>query len=324
MLETLHSFYRDLLDEIEDGVYFVDPDRRITYWNRGAEKITGYAAKEVIGRRCADNLLNHVDDHGRCLCTAGCPLAACMSDGARHAMRVYLHHKDGHRVPVKVRAAAIRDDHGKVIGALETFQDDSTHLMELERIRQLERVAFLDPLTGIANRRFLEEGLIARIAERDRYGVRFGLLMIDIDHFKQINDKHGHPIGDRVLRMVAATLSGTSRPFDLVARYGGEEFVVLVARLIEDELGTLAERHRRLVSQSGLKGAFGQIRVTVSIGATMINTDDTPTTLFARADQFLYAAKQQGRDRVIVDGEPLVTSPAANSPSAALSILQSH
>jgi diguanylate cyclase (GGDEF)-like protein/PAS domain S-box-containing protein len=301
-MNRITKFYRDLLDEIEDGVYFVDLERRITYWNRGAERITGYKAGEVIGHRCADNILNHVDDTGRCLCVSGCPLTACMTNGARHSMRVYLHHKDGHRVPVRVHAAALRDDHGKVIGAVETFQDDSARLMDLERIRSLERLAFLDALTGIANRRFLEENLAARLSERDRYGTAFGLLMIDIDHFKRINDTHGHPVGDRVLRMVAATLSGNSRPFDLVARYGGEEFVVIVARASEDELGKVAERYRMLVSRSGLKGSAGQIRVTVSIGAASVRPDDRSDRLIARVDEYLYQAKQRGRNRVIVEG----------------------
>jgi len=97
------KFYQDLLDQISDGVYFVTLDRRITYWNGGAERITGYGAHEVLGHRCSEGILRHVDDTGQQLCLHGCPLAAVMKDGRPREAHLYLHHKDGHRVPVTVR-----------------------------------------------------------------------------------------------------------------------------------------------------------------------------------------------------------------------------
>ena len=103
------QFYQGLLDQISDGVYFVTLDRRITYWNGGAERITGYAADEVLGRSCSEGILRHVDDAGRQLCLDGCPLAAVMKDGKPREAHVYLHHKDGHRVPVTVRGQALRN-----------------------------------------------------------------------------------------------------------------------------------------------------------------------------------------------------------------------
>ena len=92
-----------LLDSLFDGVYFVDLDRRITYWNAGAERISGYLRSEVVGSCCADNLLRHIDTEGHKLCQDGCPLAATMRDGKTRESSVYLHHKFGHRVPVLVR-----------------------------------------------------------------------------------------------------------------------------------------------------------------------------------------------------------------------------
>jgi diguanylate cyclase with PAS/PAC sensor len=119
------SLYKKLLDEMYDGVYFVDRQRRIMYWNRGAERISGYSADEVIGRFCGDNLLRHVDACGRRLCTGMCPLAAAMHDGQPRQAEVILHHKQGHRVPVLVRVTPIRDAQGAIIGALEVFSDNS-------------------------------------------------------------------------------------------------------------------------------------------------------------------------------------------------------
>ena len=109
---TEKNFYKDIVDNLYDGVYFVDRDRVITYWNKGAERITGYSAKETLGRACRDNLLNHVTANGIELCKSNCPLAAVMQDGNPREAEVYLHHKDGHRVPIIVRATAMRDAEG--------------------------------------------------------------------------------------------------------------------------------------------------------------------------------------------------------------------
>jgi PAS domain S-box-containing protein len=103
------EFYLGLLDQISDGVYFVARDRHITYWNGGAERITGFRAEEVQGHSCSEGMLRHIDDTGGQLCLRGCPLAAVMRDGEPREARVYLHHKDGHRVPVTVRGSALRN-----------------------------------------------------------------------------------------------------------------------------------------------------------------------------------------------------------------------
>jgi PAS domain S-box-containing protein len=112
-----------LLENLTDGVYFVDRLRHILYWDRAAERITGFAAEEVLGRRCKDGILNHCDESGTILCGDKCPLLATIRDGQRREARVYLHHKDGHRKPVRVRAVAIHDADGDVTGAVETFHD---------------------------------------------------------------------------------------------------------------------------------------------------------------------------------------------------------
>ena len=115
------KFYQDLLDKMSDGVYFVTVDRNITYWNSGAERITGYGADEVLGHSCGEGLLRHVTGAGRQLCLHGCPLLAVMEDGKPRKAQVYLHHKDGHRVPVTVRGQALRFPDGQIVGSVEVF-----------------------------------------------------------------------------------------------------------------------------------------------------------------------------------------------------------
>jgi diguanylate cyclase (GGDEF)-like protein/PAS domain S-box-containing protein len=294
------GFYKMLLDNLYDGVYFVDRDRRITYWNRGAERITGYASAEVIGKRCSDNILMHVDKGGNVLCTAGCPIADTMASGTERSTEVFLHHKDGHRVPITVRVAPIRDDHGAITGGIEIFTDNTPAATALERVTEFERLAYIDPLTGLANRRYAEITLNARFEELQRYNWPFGVIFIDIDRFKDVNDRHGHDIGDEVLRMVAKTLQNSVRFFDVVGRWGGEEFLAVIANVNREELLATVNRFRVLVEQSSIPAVPG-LRVTISLGATLARPGDDMASIIKRVDKLMYESKAAGRNFATVD-----------------------
>src|SRR5512133_1911492 len=123
------GLYRSILDSIHDGVYFVDPDRNIVYWNHAAEMITGYTAEEVIGRRCSDCILRHCTAEGSVLCGAGCPLERTMIDGIGLEADLWLHHKNGHRIPVTVHTTAVKGDAGDVVGCVEVFSDNSRKIV---------------------------------------------------------------------------------------------------------------------------------------------------------------------------------------------------
>ena len=294
------EFYHSLLDNLYDGVYFVDRDRCITYWNKGAERISGYSATEAIGTHCYNQLLNHIDGESACLCHGQCPLAQTIADGQPREAEIYLHHKAGHRVPVLVRVAPLVNPEGAVIGAIELFTDNSAKMAALNRVQDLEKVAFVDQLTGLPNRALTEITLRSRTDELTRYGWPFGVLFIDIDHFKSVNDRLGHEAGDAVLRAVANTLRGAARTFDLVGRWGGEEFVAILANTDEAKLLAIAERFRALVEASGVSAGGAENVVTVSIGGTQAAVGDTVLTLIARADALMYASKQSGRNRITV------------------------
>lgn len=294
------EFFRALLDNFSDGVYFVDTERRISYWNKGAERISGYAAGEVVGSFCFNEILMHVDCAGTRLCHNGCPLAETLADGEPREAAVFLHHRDGHRVPVRVRVAPVRDRGGRVTGAVEIFTDDTAGNAALQRIEELQAAAYIDALTGVANRAFTEITLRAKLEELERYGWPFGVLFIDIDHFKEVNDGHGHEAGDRVLATIARTLAGNARSFDPVGRWGGEEFLVVAVNVDETKLGALAERFRLLVAGSAAPSGGGGIAVTVSVGATLARPGDDPATVVKRADTAMYESKRSGRNRLTV------------------------
>jgi diguanylate cyclase (GGDEF)-like protein/PAS domain S-box-containing protein len=294
------DFYKDLIDNLYDGVYFVDRERTVTYWNKGAERITGYKSSQVVGRGCRENILNHVTVDGGQLCQEHCPLAACMEDGNTREADVFLHHADGHRVPVLVRAAPLRDSQGNIIGAVETFSGDMGITSVRRELQELRSTVQLDKLTGIGNRRFLEGRLHAAVAELEhRPDMGAALLFMDVDHFKQFNDTYGHDVGDQILRMVASTLNHNMRKMDLVGRWGGEEFLAILYDLDRPEhLKSVSEKLRILVASSRLDLPDKSLTVTLSIGATLFLPNDTPDALVRRADELMYLSKQAGRDRV--------------------------
>ncbi len=292
------DFLARLLDEMSDGVYFVDLDRTITYWNKGAERITGYCADEVLGRRCADDLLIHVDGCGNRLCQDGCPLSSVIRGNQTGAIEIFLHHRDGHRVPVLVRASPVHDEDGQILGAVEIFSDNSAKIAALEHVHELEHDVYFDPLTELPNRRFGESFLAARLDEQRRHGWPYGVIMIDIDHFKSVNDALGHQTGDEVLRIVARSFAGAIRSSDIVCRWGGEEFLVILTNPDAQQLQTIATRLWGLVRSSPVSVAKHRLNITVSVGAVLAHEGSSPALAIARADELLYQSKRNGRDRV--------------------------
>ena len=293
--------YKHILDNLCDGIYFLDRNRKITYWNKGAETITGYSAAEVIGRGCSDNILVHIDQQGNQLCCEQCPAAKALVDGQRHEAEVFLRHKQGYRLPVRTCIDPIVSSDGEIIGAVELFTDISSSMALREQVHELEKMALFDGMTEIGNRRYAQMNLHARFNERKRYGWDFGLMFIDIDRFKLCNDSHGHDVGDRVLKMVAKTLSSNIRPFDVACRLGGDEFVVILVHIDPEGLFSSAEKLRTLVGQSAFFENNEQIHVTVSIGATLVQDTDTAETLMQRADALMYRSKKTGCNKVSID-----------------------
>jgi len=298
------DLYKSILDNIHDGVYFVDRNRHITYWNRGAERISGYTSEEVLGKSCADNLLRHIGNAGQQLCVGLCPLAKTLRDGQPREDEVFLHHKQGHRVPISVRIAPLRDEIGNIVGAVEIFTDTSTRHSILCELNELKHQTLRDALTGLGNRRAAEEEFQRRSLDLQRYQTPFGLLFVDIDHFKAVNDTYGHEVGDRALVMLSKTLVSALRAVDTVCRWGGEEFLAIIPKVSPSAFKIVAERMRRFVEASSLPVPGGDLIFTVSVGGAMALRSDTIDSLVARADAMMYKSKHSGRNTCSLDCGP--------------------
>ncbi len=288
----------EMLYALPDGVYVVDLDRTVTYWNAAAEEISGFPAREIVGHWCGGGLLSHVDEDGRQLCADRCPLLATIEDGQARSARMMLHHRAGHLVAVEVRAAPLRDAQGRIVGVVETFRDDTARFAEPVRVRELEVAASTDALTGLGNRRSLEAHMVDRLAALAHRAVPLGVLMCDLDKFTRLSDAYGRPMADRVLQVVAATLSHCLPGPGRVFRHGGEEFVGLVAH---DDLATFAARLCSYVAESRIGLEDAVLHVTMSVGATMAGRGEDYMDVLRRADRLLYAAKRAGGNRAVTD-----------------------
>ncbi len=296
------AFYREMLDHIGDGVYFVDRERRILYWNEGAHRMTGYKAEEIVGRHCQDDILCHVDDSGRRLCHDGCPLLASISDGRPKQASAFLRHKRGRRVPVSMRVQPLRGADGSVIGAVEIFRDDSAQIEARRKAEAMNRLAFLDHLTQLPNRRFLEMTLETALTECRVHKDPLGVLVIDLDSLKEINDSFGHSGGDRALQEVANTLTGSLRPSDSVGRWGGDEFLAIARNVDCEILSSLAERCVAMVAQTSIpSNDERRISLAVSVGAALWRPGEAAEELIQRADDLMYRSKSGGRQRATTE-----------------------
>jgi len=184
---------------------------------------------------------------------------------------------------------------------LKVAQQQASSLRQ--RLTQAEKLAALDPLTSIANRRRFEQFISAEIERSHANGTPLCLIMTDIDHFKRVNDKFGHAAGDKVLKAFADLLSSNIRGGDLVARYGGEEFAVVLPQTPMGDAFGIAERIRRSFEQQfgNHESVVGEVgRLTASFGVAEIRDGEPPSALIQRADQMLYEAKDKGRNTTMV------------------------
>ena len=291
----------DLLSHMYEGIYVVDKNRKIIFWNQGSEIITGYKSEEVVQKACYNNILRHVTEDGKELCFNGCPLHDTLATGNINEASVYLHHKEGHRVPVTVKSIPLYEG-DKIVAAIEVFTENNSNSKEtIIENRELKKLLITDELTQIPNRRYLDFHLGNMKKEKDEFDLKFGVLFFDIDLFKNINDTYGHNTGDEILKMVSKTLSSNLRSDDKIGRWGGEEFIAIMHVSKESSLEKIANKLRVLVSKSSYNTEDNlSISVNVSIGGAIIKDGESIEELIQRADDNMYISKKTGRNKVTV------------------------
>lgn len=283
------------LEAVANAIVITDPTARVEWVNPAFERLTGYRHDEAIGRRPAELVKSGRQDKAFYEALWSTILA-----GQTWRGEVINRRKDGSLYDEELTIAPVRDESGEIRHFVGVKQDIS----ERKRLEaELIELATTDALTGLANRRQFLDRMRLEFDRMKRYeGPPTTLLMLDLDHFKHVNDRHGHAVGDRVLRHFAELLRASQRRTDLAGRLGGEEFALLLPGTGIDSARQLAERLRERVAASPAPGDGGDVGLTVSVGVASLRASDTsPDDALKRADGAMYRAKAAGRDRVEIE-----------------------
>jgi PAS domain S-box-containing protein len=274
--------YRLVLESLEDGVYVVDTERRITYWNEGAERITGYLRQDVIGRQCDHDILAHCSIDGVTYCADGCPLFDTVRDGRPRRIDAFLRHQLGHRVPVAVRSAPIRDPAGRIVGAVEIFHVDSRHYGLLQKFSGLEAYNCLDQQTGIANHAMTLARLRHRLEDLRSFGIPLGVFLIQVQEHDQVQARGGGAAWVNLVAAVARTIAEIVPPNGFVGRWTDEGFLGLLGNTDPIALHEVTERVAILVRATRIAWWGETLRPAVSVRTSMAEPDDSPESAVAR------------------------------------------
>ncbi|RCV87034.1 sensor domain-containing diguanylate cyclase [Billgrantia montanilacus] len=262
-----------------------DADMRIERVNQAFTDITGYSEEEVIG------LTPKLFKSGRHDKAFYARLWQAVLETGHWQGEIWNRNKYGEIYPLWQSITAVYDTNGKVRHFIAVFHN----IAERKRMEsELEHQATRDHLTGTHNRRAFDAAMRKAIRQAERSDNTFSLLLFDIDHFKAVNDQHGHDTGDIILKRLAALVGHTLRSTDLLARWGGEEFAILLQDTSAQGGTVFAERLRQQVAETRLNG----LALTISMGIAEYRRSDTPEAILARADSALYRAKRAGRNRV--------------------------
>jgi two-component system cell cycle response regulator len=300
----------NIMEGIADGVVVIDREHTIIQANSAVAASLRMDKQKMIGRKCYEIIhKSKVPCEGpKCLC----PGSQIFDRGANSVKILHTHIDDrGDERHVEITASPVKDGAGRTFAMVETHRDIMEKYSDDELVKlvkklneaqtHLKHMAITDDLTGLRNRRYIVERLDEECERARRTGHPLSLIMLDIDHFKEINDRHGHLFGDVVLRVVAARIKSILRKHDIVGRVGGEEFLIICPESSIDETLIVAERIRMLINEETIGDGVNEVMVALSAGVTEITKSDTTSDrIFSRVDRALYKAKEAGRNKVVV------------------------
>jgi PAS domain S-box-containing protein/diguanylate cyclase (GGDEF)-like protein len=294
------EIFRAALESLQTGVCIVDQDRNISFWNDAAEKITGYLRQDVVGRFCGEIILIKFHENKAAFCERSCPLVATMRDGKPRESRVYLRHKSGYAVPVSLRAVAIRDVHGRVLGAVESFVERPGASTRRRPESDLAVGHGLDAVTQLPDYPHTESHLVGLLKFASEHLIPFGLLCIQVDHLDTLTTTHGLDAAEAILNVVAQTLRNGLDPLDFLGHWSEDQFLAIITNCGNGDLLSTAERLRLLAQSSEITWWGDQLSVTVSVGGTVLRPEEHVIPLLDRTGNALRQAIAQGGNLVIV------------------------
>jgi PAS domain S-box-containing protein/diguanylate cyclase (GGDEF)-like protein len=274
------EIYRIVLESMQTGLYMVDCEQRIRFWNEGAEKITGYLRQDVVGHFCRDFFPPQKEEGKNGICEIGGALASVLRDGRPAIAEITLRHKAGHQVMVRIRAVPIRDAAGLVIGAAESIDADPWAFEADRRHRKLASYGCLDEATGVLSDSYIQTHLRESLTTFVEHNIPFSILCVQFDSRGRFRRTYGGSAASSALRVVAQTLEGNLRPTDFVGHSGGSSFLAILTECNPFEFCRARERVQN-------KWWGDELPVDVTFGGTTVELGDNEKSIMERAEKAL-------------------------------------
>ena len=294
------EIFRSVLKGLQSGVYLVDRNRRIRFWNEGAELITGYLSQDVVGRFLRDHLLTTTDEPKDLESDLKDPVNLVFRDGKCSTTDVSILHKEGYRVPVILRTIPIRNSRGMVIGAAECFDRNQSASDWTRRQARFADFGCLDDVTGVPTQGYMLTQVRENLAIFAEHGIPFGVLVIQADHMDQFRSSRGPGVSPTIRRVVAQTVENCLRPTDLLGCWSETQFLAVLIECKESNVAIVAGRVMKIVGQSEIEWWGDRFSITCSIGGAASRAGDNLETLLQRAELSHEASIASGGNRFTV------------------------
>jgi len=285
--------YREILDHLQVGVSVLDMQRNIVFWSEGAERITGYSRIDVLGHSCIDSILLHCNQVSCEMCVEKCPIHAALHDGRPVEGNGFIHHRAGHRPPVRTWTIPLRDEHGSIIGIIQTFEDEFAVTGPNPNDESMRERGCVDDLTGLPNQAMMQSHLREALGTFAELHIPFGIIFLETRDLPKFLSHYGREAGSFMLRTLARTLRQTVWPTDFVGRWGEEQFLVILAGCREPELNTVKDRVVKMMASATIKWWGQEVSLALASGLASAREGDSVESILQRAMQVL--AEETGR-----------------------------
>ena len=281
---------RSILESLPAGLCVIDIQKRIVYWSDGAERITGHLRHDVIGHSCVSEALLHCNQPGCEFCKEDCPVARAIKTSHPIDAVGFLHHKAGYEIPVRIRAVPVRNQHGSIIGAVETFEELQQGTSPNQRDDRLQIPGCIDEVTSVTSYVAMQSHLRQTLKTFTEVQVPFAVLCLRLEGLPHFRSSLGPEAASSLLRVVARSLESTLWSTDYIGRWTDDQFLVILNGCREDALTSVRERVRRMAAGDGIEWWGERRSLPISIGEAAVQPDDTFESLMRRALKSLETA----------------------------------
>ncbi len=294
------EIYQTILESLKTGLCVADRERKIVFWNEGAESITGYLRHEVVGHSCKDNILRHCNGISCALCGERCALTTVLHDAKPVEATGYLHHKAGHRLFVHLWVLPLRDNRGSVIGTVQCFEG---RVPNPDRRTSGVSAGFLDPATGVSNHAVMRSRVREALATFTETNIPFGVLCVQLGGMDHFRANYGPEAENSILRVAAQTIVNSLRPTDYVGRWAKDQLLAVLIGCRSTSLQAIGDRIGRIVASGGIEWWGEELHLAVTVINIIPQPGEDLDSLLRRIEQPFHETAGE---------EPVVTAAACN------------